>query len=202
MTPRTTEAHWQQTHEKILDSAEHLFAQKGYNGTSMNDIVNESGLSKGAIYGHFTDKERLFLSLWERQTVVGIEQMKQMFSPQDSTVDKLLKVAEVTLAGSIECPREIGNMLLEFMISSSRIEALKPDLQRRYDTIHAFITELIEEGVSKGELKPDTDPKNITSILFATLDGLSLHYATLGIKFDSKKLRSALMNMVLNGIQS
>lgn len=200
MAPRTTEGQWQETHEKILDSAEHLFAAKGYNGTSMNDIVDESGLSKGAIYGHFTDKERLFLSLWERQTVVGIEQMKQMFSPEDSTVDKLLKVAEVTLAGSIDCPREIGNMLLEFMISSSRMEALEPGLQKRYDTIHAFIAELLEEGISRGELKADIDSKNLTSILFATLDGLSLHYSTLGIKFDSRKLKSSLMNMVLSGI--
>jgi AcrR family transcriptional regulator len=200
MSPRTTEEHWLETHEKILDSAEHLFAMKGYNGTSMNDIVNDSGLSKGAIYGHFVGKERLFLSIWERQTMIGIEQMRQMFSPVDSSVDKLLKVTEVTLAGSCDCPREIGKMLLEFMVSASRMEMLEPDLRKRYETIHVFIVELIEEGIKKGEFRADIDSENLTSILFATLRGLSLHYATLGIKFDTKRLQESLKNMLLRGI--
>ncbi|UCH57769.1 MAG: helix-turn-helix transcriptional regulator, partial [Candidatus Bathyarchaeota archaeon] len=90
MTPRTTEDRWKETHNRIMDSAERLFATKGFNGTSMNDIVKESGLSKGAIYGHFESKERLFLSLLERQTVLGIGQLRQMFSPDETAVDKLL----------------------------------------------------------------------------------------------------------------
>jgi AcrR family transcriptional regulator len=40
-----------------MDSAESLFSTKGFNGTSMNDIVKESGLSKGAIYGNLERKE-------------------------------------------------------------------------------------------------------------------------------------------------
>jgi TetR/AcrR family transcriptional regulator, transcriptional repressor for nem operon len=202
VSPRTTEENWQKTHETILVAAEQLFAKKGYNGTSMNDIVNESGLSKGAIYGHFENKERLFLSLWERQTVIGIEQMRQIFTAEDGVLDKLQKVANVTIAGSIDCPRELGKMLLEFMVSASRMSRLEPDLQKRYETIHGFIAEIIEEGIKKGELKEDLDSKTVTSILFATLDGLSLHYATLGIEFDSMKIRESLLNMVFEGIKA
>jgi AcrR family transcriptional regulator len=98
-----------------MASAERLFAAKGFNGTSMNDIVKDSGFSKGAIYGHFESKERLFLSLWERQTIVGIGQLRQMFSPDDNAMDKLLKVAEMTMASSCDCPREMGRMQIEFM---------------------------------------------------------------------------------------
>ncbi len=183
-----------------MDSSERLFATKGFNGTSMNDIVKESGFSKGAIYGHFESKERLFLSLWERQTAVGIGQLRQMFSPDDTAVDKLLKVAEMTIGSSCDCPREVGRMQLEFMVAASRMEALEPDMQRRYETIHAFIVEIFEEGIQNGEFKADIDTESLTSILFAALDGLGLHYATLGIEFDAKRLQDTLMKVVLEGI--
>jgi AcrR family transcriptional regulator len=183
-----------------MASAERLFAAKGFNGTSMNDIVKDSGFSKGAIYGHFESKERLFLSLWERQTIVGIGQLRQMFSPDDNAMDKLLKVAEMTMASSCDCPREMGRMQIEFMVAASRMKSLEPDMQKRYETIHGFIREIFEEGVEKGEFKTDLDSQALTSILFAALDGLGLHYATLGIEFDAKRLQDTLMKVVLNGI--
>jgi AcrR family transcriptional regulator len=183
-----------------MDSAERLFSTKGFNGTSMNDIVRESGFSKGAIYGHFESKERLFLSLWERMTVVGIGQARQMFSQDETAVDKLLKVAEMTMASSCDCPPEVGRMQLEFMVAASRMESLEPDMQKRYETIHTFIREIFEEGVENGEFKEDLDTESLTSILFAALDGLGVHYATLGIEFDAKRLQDTLMKVVLEGI--
>lgn len=200
MAPRTTEERWQQTHTQIMDSAEGLFATKGYNGTSMNDIVKESGVSKGAIYGHFESKEQLFLSLWERQTTMGIEQLRQMFSQDETAVDKLKRVADMTMATSCDCPRELGRMQIEFMVAASRMESIGPGMMKRYETVHTFIKEIFDEGLRNGEFKADTDTESLTSLLFAALDGLGLHYATLGIKFDSRRLQDTLMKMVLEGI--
>jgi AcrR family transcriptional regulator len=183
-----------------MDSAELLFSTKGFNGTSMNDIVKASGFSKGAIYGHFESKERLFLSLWERMTLVGIDQARQMFSPDETAVDKLLKVAEITMASSCDCPPEVGRMQLEFMVAASRMKSLEPDMQKRYETIRTFLREIFEEGVENGEFKEGLDSEALTSILFAALDGLGVHYATLGIEFNAKRLQDTLMKVVLEGI--
>ncbi len=139
-------------------------------------------------------------SLWKRLTVVGISQLRQMFSPDDTAVDKLLKVAEMTMASSCDCPPEVGRMQLEFMVAASRMESLEPDMQKRYETIHTFIREIFEEGVENGEFKEDLDSQSLTSLLFASLDGLGLHYATLGIEFDAKRLQDTLMKVVLEGI--
>lgn len=201
MSPRTTEDQWNETHQTIMNTALRLFATKGYNGTSMNDIVKDSGVSKGAIYSHFESKERLFLSLWEQQTLVGISQLRLMFSSDDTAVDKLLKVAEMTMASSCDCPREMGRMQIEFMVAASRMKPLEPDMQRRYKTIHDFIAEILEEGIKNGEFREDLDVESLTSILFAAVDGLGLHYATLDIEFDSKRLQDTLLKVVLEGIQ-
>lgn len=61
----------EQTVEKIIDAAIQMFLEKGYDGTSMQDIVKVLGMSKGAIYHHFKSKEELFekaiLAYYSRQ---------------------------------------------------------------------------------------------------------------------------------------
>jgi AcrR family transcriptional regulator len=153
MTPRLTQEDYNATHEKIMSAAERLFAKKGYNGTSMNDIVEASGQSKGAIYNHFKSKERLFLSLLEKQTMLGLNQLKGSFASEETAVEKLRKVLDLTMVNSCDCPSEVGRMQIEFMIAASRIKSLTSDMKNRYNTIHAFVRELIDEGINNGEFK-------------------------------------------------
>ena len=49
----------EQTVEKILDAAAALFAEKGYQSTTLQDIIDATGLSKGAVYHHFRSKEEI-----------------------------------------------------------------------------------------------------------------------------------------------
>ena len=56
----------EETVQKILDTAEQMFIQKGYDSTSLQDIIQATGLSKGAIYHHFTSKEDIFYSVCDR----------------------------------------------------------------------------------------------------------------------------------------
>ena len=72
------------TRDRILDAALDKFSSKGYHDTRMDEIVEESGTSKGAIYFHFPNKERLFLALvdqfadlLERRVIESIEQEEQ-----------------------------------------------------------------------------------------------------------------------------
>ena len=200
MTPRLTQENYNEVHEKIMSAAERLFAQKGYNGTSMNDIVEASCQSKGAIYNHFKSKERLFLSLLEKQTMLGLNQLKDSFASEETAVEKLRTVLDLTMANSCDCPSEVGRMQIEFMIAASRIKSLTSDLKNRYNTIHAFVRELIDEGINNGEFKSEVDSESLTSLLYATLEGLGLQYATLGIQFDSQRLKDALLKVVFEGI--
>lgn len=202
MAPRTTEEQWNETHQTIMMVAQQLFATKGYNGTSMNDIVKESGVSKGAIYNHFESKERLFLSLLGTQTEAGLHQLESLFSAEDTSVDKIKKVLEVTFSTSVSCPREICMMQTEFMVSASRIESITPELQQRYLMIRNFMIEIVEEGKRVGEIRKDLDSESIVALVFATLDGLGFQYSTLGIMFDSDRLLKQLMEMLLREIQA
>ncbi|MEI5584255.1 MULTISPECIES: TetR/AcrR family transcriptional regulator [unclassified Agromyces] len=60
--PKVTEAYREARRSEIAQAALRCFAAKGFRGTSMSDIIAASGLSAGAIYGHFASKEELFLA--------------------------------------------------------------------------------------------------------------------------------------------
>jgi len=61
--PRVTEAYRTARRDEIIGAALRCFAEKGYQRTSMADIIDESGLSAGAIYGHFAGKQELFAAV-------------------------------------------------------------------------------------------------------------------------------------------
>ncbi len=64
--PKVTEAYREARRDEIAAAALRCFARKGYGGTSMADIIAESGLSAGAIYGHYAGKRELFHAVTER----------------------------------------------------------------------------------------------------------------------------------------
>lgn len=64
--PKVTEQHRERRRDQIVDAALRSFAAKGFQGASMADIIAESGLSAGAIYGHFDGKQQLALAVARR----------------------------------------------------------------------------------------------------------------------------------------
>jgi len=200
MAPRTTEDQWNETHQTIIRVATQLFATKGYNGTSMNDIVKESGVSKGAIYNHFESKEQLFNALLDLETEAGMNQVIALINGSQNTIEKLKNALKYTYSTSVACPREVCMMQIEFMVTASRIDTISPTLLKRYQTIHKFFVDLIEEGKQKGEIRGDVDAEGLVTLVYAALDGLAFQHATLGIQYDPDHLEQVLLELILKDI--
>ena len=73
----------EETVKLILDVATHLFVEKGYDATSLQDIINETNLSKGAIYHHFSSKEEIFEAIFHR---IGEENTSALAKVRDDTL--------------------------------------------------------------------------------------------------------------------
>ena len=91
-------------------------------------------------------------------------------------------------------------MNTEFFVVASRTPSLAPGLKRRYRNVHGFIKRIIEEGVESGAFRDDVTPEHVATILFATADGLNLHYATADVDFDWRHTEGAFLDLVLNGL--
>jgi AcrR family transcriptional regulator len=201
MSPRVSDDHMTKVKARILQAASTLFAEKGYEGASMNDIVKVSGLSKGAIYHHFKSKEQIFISLIEELNTTSLDLYKGLLSSETSAKKKLEFVADMVFKSTFECPKELCLIQLEFYITGSRVEESKAQLNTRYETIHRFVREIIQEGIDNKEFRQDIDPDTMASVLYATAEGLTLHHATLDKEMDSEKIKDNIMKMLFTGIQ-
>ena len=75
------------TKERIMDTALKLFAEKGYLGTSMNDIAKQLGFTKAALYKHYTSKQEILNRIVERMNEMDYERAKQFEMPEGNLAE-------------------------------------------------------------------------------------------------------------------
>lgn len=200
MAPRVSQQYKQEVRDMVLDAAETLFSKKGYYDTSMDEIVMESGLSKGAIYRYFPSKEELFVALQDRQLEASLSELKSTFAPGDSARTKLEKIVDVAFTSIIGTSKKACRINLEFDVAAPRIKSVERRRDSRFKAIHDFLFEIIKEGVEKGEFRSDVDPDSTALALLATADGLSLDWATTSLDFDWKVLANQVKRLVTEGL--
>ncbi len=187
-----------ETHERIIQAALACFKRKGYNHTTMDDIVAESGLSKGTLYWHFESKEQLFtaalLSTFEAFEGEALSRALD----QETVTEKLRVMGEgaVDLSESL-----IGyfSLFIEFWISSEHREETSHiwyDLLEQYQRVLAAI---IEEGVQKGEFRP-VDAESLAWAFLATYDGLAA-YAEFVPDLDLESVSQVFVDTILDGLK-
>jgi AcrR family transcriptional regulator len=200
MTPRVTREGKTKTRDKILDAAEALYMRNSFSETSMNDIVAESGLSKGAIYNHFKSKEELIVAIYDRFMEHTLERLKTMLEAESTASRKLELIGDAAFVATADRPRAFQAMNIEFMVAASRMEALAPRMEARYNETVGILKNTIQEGVDSGEFRGNTDAGDVAAILFAAADGMTFHFATSGVNFDWHRMKRVLIDTVLNGI--
>ena len=75
------------TKERIMETALKLFAEKGYLGTSMNDIAKQLGFTKAALYKHYTSKQEILNRIVERMNEMDHERAKQFEMPEGNLAE-------------------------------------------------------------------------------------------------------------------
>ena len=75
----------QQTRERLLAAAAELFAERGVNGASVEQIAERAGYSRGAFYGNFTDKHELAVDLLKQRTLQELEEVTDRTSGEDGS---------------------------------------------------------------------------------------------------------------------
>jgi AcrR family transcriptional regulator len=200
MAPKVTHEYKKEVRERIMSAAEKLFSSKGYYDTSMDEIVAESRLSKGAIYGHFKSKEDLFVALQDKQLEESITVLASAFAPEDSARTKLEKVIGTAFGSIVNASKKSCRINLEFNVAAPRIKSIQRRRDERFMALHRFVVEIIKEGVEKREFRSDVDPNQMALILLAMADGLSLDWATTNLEFDWKALPEQVEKMVMRGL--
>lgn len=195
MSPKVSDIYKQQKKEQILNAAKRAFIQKGYELTTMKDIIDESGLSRGGVYLYFSSPEEAFLEI-----------MKANDNNLISMVHNLSMNGRTIWDAIIELTEEIKNMLeyiqngiepviFEYFMTSKRNAKVQNILNQRFANTLECLTILINKGIERNEFTPIFPPDEISSFLITFLDGVEINVINHGT--DKIKLDSQMNQMIL-----
>lgn len=179
MAPKISEEAKEQRRVAILEAAESCFDRKGYYETSIDDIVHESHMSKGAIYTYFKSKEEIFISLMNFITERSFQVLDGMFDQLNTATDKLKFIIE----RNFELYANSKNMQrvhYEFWLYASSFPKLQELMKEREKLFNGIIARIVEEGIANGEFRKDADPMTVGSLYWNFRDGVWLHQLTVG----------------------
>ena len=150
------------TKRKIFDASMKLFAEKGYDATSVEEITATVGVAKGTLYYHFSSKEEIYNFLLEEGTKLLINNIDVKVSKLNNSIDKLRSIALLQLRVITKYQNLITIYLSQVWGSDQRNQKC----QKYINDYISKINEIVEDGIKKGELK-EGNSEIIASEIFA-----------------------------------
>ncbi len=184
----------QSTKGRIVKTAWNLFYKKGYENTTVEDIIVASKTSKGTFYHYFKGKDSLLGSLsylFDQK----YEELQETIDPDLSSYDKLLLLNQ-ELFDMIQESVDIS--LLAFMYSSQLVTKDKKHLLDNKRVYYIWITELIQAGVDTGEFTTVKTVKEMVKIYTMYERALLYDWALCKGKYDLLEYSNSLLPHVLN----
>ncbi len=160
--------------EDVLEKAIELFWEKGYNDTSIQDLVDYLGISRGSLYDTFIGKKELFDKAFSRYKEANIKMMHQFLDSQPSVKEGLLKLFELPINASVNNKGEVRgcfvvNTTTELLPYDKKIHQI---LKENKIEIEKIFYEYLLKGVKNGEIAKDKDIHTISSLIYALLNGI------------------------------
>lgn len=139
---------------ELVAVAARLFSQRGYHGTSMQDLGNELGLQRGSLYAHIGSKEELLLDVVDDGAERFLERGRGAVESGGSAAERL----RALLIGHVETATQHLEASTVFL---NEWRYLSPDLrdhiQAKRDRYEQMVREIVKAGIASGEFRPDAD---------------------------------------------
>jgi TetR/AcrR family fatty acid metabolism transcriptional regulator len=194
VTPRVDPA---ERRDEIVQAAMRCFARTGYQATSMDDIVAESGLSKGTLYWHFKNKQALFLATLEAIFADMSGAFEQAIARDAPAIERMRALIDVS-AKMVTGDRELGGLLVDFWVQTRHDESLNESMRNLLQPYLDLVTQLVEEGIAGGEFRP-VHATAVAGALAGMFDGLWLQ-AMVGLPVEDYVDTDSLADWMLNGL--
>lgn len=161
------------TRSKILEVAASNFHQKGFQGTSLSDILQQASISKGALYHHFTNKQELLYAVFDEIYELRFLSRWSHIVDSDDPIEAIaLSVDNISNEGSDEemcqgCP--VHNVAAEL---ASVDESIRIRVEVLYSKIQHIIAQGIELAIKKGIVSDTVNSKQVSLFFMCCLNGI------------------------------
>jgi TetR/AcrR family transcriptional repressor of nem operon len=173
----------EETRQAIIEKAAVIFNKNGYQRTSMSTLTRALGLTKGAIYGNFVDKDALAVEAFRHSVRLVADSVREQLLLHEGAVDKIRAFArtfldlydDIVLSGG--CP--ILNTAAD---SDDAHPQLHGEVRRILTAWEGRLVALVDAAKESGEIRPDADADLFATIFIALIEGGILLAKTVGDK--------------------
>jgi TetR/AcrR family transcriptional regulator, transcriptional repressor for nem operon len=160
----------ERTRERIIRQAAPLFNQRGYDGSSLNEIMAATELEKGGIYRHFASKQELAAAAFDYAWAEAMRARRHDIDSVANSVDKLKRYIAnfVERRGTVPggCP-----LLNTAMDSDDGNALLRNRARRALENWQNFLGSIVTQGIKKGEIRREVSKTKLANLIIATLEG-------------------------------
>ena len=172
--------------EEVLQKTINLFWEKGYNNTSIQDLVNHLGINRGSLYDTFGGKRELFDKAFKQYLSTNNNSLITFFESQDSVKKGFKKFYEIPLNAAVTDKGNRGCFAVNTITEMLPEDKIMQDiLIKNRQIIEMAFYDFLKKGVASGEIDVKKDLKKIAGFLYSLLNGLLV---TAKINFNKKEL--------------
>lgn len=190
----------QERKSQIITAATAVFAKKGFYEARMDDIVQESGLSKGTLYWYFDSKDDIIFAILDSFFSKEMEGMEKITAADKPASEKLMILVQ-QLTADMQAMTIYQSIALEFYALANRREEIRLSLLDYFNYFQDGITHLIQQGIDSGEFRP-VDPAIVAGILIAQLEGTALLWAFNPKGVNLETYTTTAVSLLLTGLSS
>ena len=189
----------EQRKKQILSAALQVLSEKGYEQSRMDDIVDQSELSKGAIYWYYKSKEEVYLALvdyWFSQYSAGVIEAMQ----EKKLASAKLKALFDFFLDQFKMNSSVFKVLVEFWRLAGISTNFNLKLQKVYSEFLDYVIYIIESGVSNGEFK-NVNPRITALSIVINIEGINWFTLFKESGVDAEDYIDTISSFILNGLK-
>ena len=177
---------------ELIMAAESLFAEKGFEDTSVSDITDKVGVSHGAFFYYFPSKNEILKAVigyyvnMSRDWVTGIVK-----DPNSNAVKKIQAILDASISSTKEVENQSENKLMKYMHMEGNESLHGEYVRRSYEMIIPLVTEVVEEGIREGQFDVKYPKETVEYIVYLFDESLhELQNTTQGKDAYYRKIRA------------
>lgn len=200
MTPKISKSEKEKRRMHIIHSATEVFVRKGFVTSTMQDIVDETGMSRGWVYIYFSSKEEIMKAILaenDKETEAQITNLSTSGLPIWQGLCGIIDVMEQQLNNAGD---DLAIVIYEYFISGWKQPERRSFLEEHYRKQHDYLITYLQKGVTNGEFTPKADVEVIVKMITSYFEGVLLHTKAAGNKNVRVEEQLRLFKLVLKDI--
>ena len=170
LTRKEKQAH---TRSCLMKAAAKVFAQRGLQQASIDEVAEEAGFTKGAFYANFKNKEELFLAMLDERFEERLGEIERVMASDDCPEEQARQAGD-DFTRAVVADQEWERLFFEFSAYAARNEDFRQELVTRYRSLRSRVTDAYRERAERDGLGVPIPFEKISLMTFAMAKGVAL----------------------------